>query len=263
MEITDTHAHLFWENFDTDLQEVINRAKKNKITKIYCPNIDSTTKNKLLEISEKYPTTIFPLIGLHPGSIANKNIKNELELVENELKTGKYYGVGEIGIDLYWEENKKFKEQQIKAFKYQVKLAKKHQLPIIIHTRKAFNEIFNVIDTENDNSLRGIFHCFTGNITQAKKIINYGGFKLGIGGVVTYKTTKLHKTLPKIGLEHLVLETDAPFLPPEPHRGQRNEPAFIINSANKIAEIFNTNIETIAKITTKNAEEIFTKKTHS
>ncbi|MBN2662245.1 MAG: TatD family hydrolase [Bacteroidales bacterium] len=256
MQLIDTHAHLFWDKFDADLDQVIERAKKNGINRIYNPNVDSSTIDKLLQITEKYPDIIFPTMGLHPSSV-KEDFEKELELVENQLNNGKFYGVGEIGIDLYWDENKKFINQQIEAFTFQIRLAKKLKLPIIIHARKSFNEIFNVIDKENDDQLFGIFHCFSGNIGQAEKILEYGGFKLGIGGVVTYKTSKLPKVLKKIDLNHLVLETDSPFLTPEPFRGHRNESAYIKDIAIKIAEIKDISLYDVAEITTKNALEIF------
>lgn len=256
MKLIDTHAHLFWDKFDSDLDQVIQRAKKNGIYRIYNPNVDSSTVDKLLRITEKYPDIIFPTMGLHPSSV-KEDFEKELELVENHLNNGKFYGVGEIGIDLYWDENKKFLNQQIEVFTYQIRLAKKLNLPIIIHARKSFNEIFNVIDKENDDQLFGIFHCFSGNITQAKKILEYGGFKLGIGGVATFKTSKLPKVLKKVDLSHLVLETDSPFLTPEPYRGQRNESAYIKDIAIKLAEIKEVTLSEVAEITTKNALSIF------
>ncbi|MBN2891056.1 MAG: TatD family hydrolase [Bacteroidales bacterium] len=256
MQLIDTHAHLFWDKFDDDFEQVIERAKEKGISKIFNPNVDSTTIDKLLEISKNYPENIFPLMGLHPGSV-KEDFEKELEIIEKHLRNGKFYGVGEIGIDLYWEENKKFLPQQTEAFIYQIKLAKELKLPIVIHTRKSFNEIFNVIDKENDDNLFGIFHCFSGNINQAEKILEYGGFKLGLGGVLTYENTKLPKVISKIGIEHLVLETDAPFLPPVPKRGERNEISFMYYVAEKLAEIKNISVETVAEETTKNATEIF------
>lgn len=256
MQFIDTHAHLFWNKFDDDLDQVIQRAKDNGINKIFNPNVDSSTIEKMMNICEKYPENVFPLMGLHPGSV-RENFEKELEIIENHLRNGKFHGVGEIGVDLYWDENKKFKDQQIEAFTYQIKLAKELKLPIIIHTRKSFNEIFNVIDKENDDNLFGIFHCFSGNITQANKIIEYGGFKLGLGGVLTYKNAKLPKVISKIDLEHIVLETDSPFLPPVPKRGERNESSYLLYVAKKLSEIKNTDIETVAKITTENASKIY------
>ena len=256
MQLIDTHAHLFWDKFDDDLDEVIQRAKDNRITKMYNPNVDSSTIDKMLQVCEKYPENVFPLMGLHPGSV-REGFEKELEIIENHLRNGKFYGVGEIGIDLYWDENKKFLDQQIEAFTYQIRLAKELKLPIVIHVRKSFNEIFNVIDKENDDDLFGIFHCFSGNITQATKIIEYGGFKMGLGGVLTYKNSKLPKIVSKIDLEHFVLETDSPFLPPEPFRGKRNESSYVLNIAKKLAEVKNIDIEEVATITTRNALQIF------
>ncbi len=256
MQLIDTHTHLFWEHFDDDFDEMIKRAIDKGITKMYNPNVDLKTIDKLSEICDKYPENLFPLMGLHPSSVT-ENFEKDLEVIENQFSKRKYYGVGEIGIDLYWDKNKIFKEQQIEAFIYQIRLAKKLKLPIIIHVRKSFNEVFNVLDKENDDNLFGIFHCFSGNITQAQKIIEYGGFKMGLGGVLTYKNTKLPKVVSKLDLSNFVLETDSPFLPPEPYRGQRNESSYVYEVAKKLAEIKEVDIQEVARVTTASANQIF------
>ena len=258
MNFIDTHAHLFWDSFDNDLNEVIERAKKADVSKIFCPNVDLDTIDKLNKLVAKYPDFCFPLMGLHPSGVKN-DFEKKLEIITRHLETGNYYAVGEIGIDLHWENNKEHIEQQIEAFRYQVRLAKKINLPIIIHARKAFDEVFSVIDSEIDKNLSGIFHCFTGTIEQAQHIIEYKTFKMGIGGVVTYKNAGLDKTLKNIDIQHLVLETDSPFLTPTPFRGKRNESSYLIYIAKKIAEIKKISIDEVAQVTTDNALKIFNK----
>lgn len=254
MQFIDTHTHLYLDNFDNDIDQIIQRAIDVNITKMVCPNIDIQTIERLDNLSSKFPKNCFPLMGLHPETI-KENFEKDLIHIENLLSNKKYYGVGEVGIDLYWD--KTYKEQQIEAFRFQVQLAKKMKLPVIIHSREAFDEIFSVIDKENDENLFGIFHCFTGNYEQAQKIVEYSGFKLGIGGVLTYKTSTLPEILKKIDLKHIVLETDSPFLSPVPKRGKRNESSFLIFVAEFLANIMKTDLSAIAKQTSKNAEEIF------
>ncbi len=254
MELIDTHAHIFMEHFDDDREQVIENALKTGVKKIYNPNVDLKTIDRLLKTEEAFPGVCLPLMGLHPGSV-RKDFEKVLFEIETVLNSHKFYGIGEVGLDFYY--TREFQDEQIEAFRIQVQWAKKMNLPVIIHTRKAFNEIFEVLNKENDDSLKGIFHCFTGNIRQAEKIISYGGFKLGIGGVVTFKNSKLGDTLKNIDLKHIVLETDSPFLTPHPYRGKRNEPAYVSFVAQKLAEIYNVSVEKIAEITTKNAIEIF------
>ncbi len=256
MQLIDTHSHLSTDNFKSDLDLAIQRAKEAGVTKIFNPNTDSTTIDRIAEISEQYPDTIYPLMGLDPGAVRD-NFEQELQIVEQHLRSRKYYGIGEIGIDLYWEDNIKYKTQQIQVFEHQVKLAKELTLPIIIHSRNSFDEVFSVIDKHNDEKLFGIFHCFTGNLSQAQKIIEYGGFKMGIGGVLTYKNSPLPQVVKNIALEHLVLETDSPYLPPVPKRGKRNESAFLLFTANKLADIHEVTLDEVAQITTKNAIEVY------
>ncbi len=254
MKLIDTHSHLFLEQFDKDRDLVVKKAIDSNINKIVLPNISSTTIDSLLELSDKYPNNCFPLIGLHPTSV-KANYLNELEIVEKYLEKRKFIGVGEIGIDLYWD--KTHLKEQIDAFVKQINLAKKYKLPIVIHARDSFDEVFEVIDNMIDDNLYGIFHAFTGGIKQAEKIISYKNFKIGIGGVVTFKNSGLDKIVNKIDLNHIVLETDSPFLTPSPFRGKRNESSYINIIAKKIADIKNVDISHIAEITTKNAHEIF------
>ncbi len=254
MFLIDTHAHLFLEQFDEDRAQVIQNAVDNGIKKIFLPDIDRSTSNAVLELAKKYSGICYPMIGLHPTSV-KENFRDELKHVENMLDKEKYYGIGESGIDLYWD--KTFLKEQIEAFRFQINLAKKTGLPLIIHSRESFNEIFSVLDELNDDNLKGIFHSFTGNEAQAEKILSYKGFKIGIGGIVTFKNSKLPDVVKKIDLKHIVLETDSPYLAPTPKRGKRNESAFLLYIAEKIADIHNVDLQTVANITTKNAENLF------
>ena len=202
---------------------------------------------------KKYPENVFAMAGLHPCSV-KENFETELHHIENQLKNRKFYAIGEIGIDLYWD--KSFLEQQKLAFKYQIQLAKKYKLPINIHCRDAFDEVFEVLDAEKDEKLRGIFHCFTGNLTQAKRAIDLN-FYLGIGGVVTYKKAGLDLVLKDIPLENIVLETDSPYLSPVPYRGKPNESSYLIHIAQKVADIYGVSLDEVAEVTTANSKKIF------
>jgi TatD DNase family protein len=253
MILTDTH-HLYSEQFKEDIDEVVQKAINLGISRFFLPNIDSGYTNALLALAKKYPDNMFRMMGLHPCSV-KADYQQELEHVEKMLSAHKVVAIGEIGIDLYWDKTF-FKEQQT-AFRYQIRLAKANNLPFVIHCRDAFDEIFEILDEENDENMRGIFHCFTGNLEQAQKIINYGGFKLGIGGVVTFKNAGLDKVVEQISLEHLVLETDAPYLAPVPYRGKRNESTYLIEIATKIASLKQVSLEEVASITTKNSIEVF------
>lgn len=254
MILTDTHTHLYSEQFKDDIDEVVQKAIDLGITRFFLPNIDSGYTNALLALAKKYPDNMFRMMGLHPCSV-KADYQQELEHVEKMLSAHQVVAIGEIGIDLYWD--KTFLKEQQAAFRYQIRLAKANNLPFVIHCRDAFDEIFEILDEENDENMRGIFHCFTGNLEQAQKIINYGGFKLGIGGVVTFKNAGLDKVVEQISLEHLVLETDAPYLAPVPYRGKRNESAYLIEIATKIASLKQVSLEEVASITTKNSIEVF------
>lgn len=254
MILTDTHTHLYSEQFENDIDEVIKNAIKNGVSRFFLPNIDASYTEKMLQLAKKYPQQLFPMIGIHPCSI-KENYKEELTHVEQWLKKESFCAIGEIGIDLFWD--KSFLKQQQEAFCLQIELAKKHNLPFVIHCRDAFNEVFEILDAYNDDKMRGIFHCFTGNLVQANHIINYGNFKLGIGGVVTFKNAGLDKVVEQVEIENIVLETDAPYLAPVPFRGKRNESAYLLNIAQKIAEIKQLTVEEVAQITTNNSIEIF------
>ncbi len=254
MEFIDTHTHLFGGAFDEDRDEVVARAIRNGVRKMLLPNIDIESIDPLYALCEKYPENVFPMMGLHPGSI-NENWKENLEMIKDALFSRKNYAVGEIGMDLYWD--KSFVNEQAQAFALQIDWAKELQLPIVIHAREAFDEIFEIIDEKNDENLTGVFHCFTGNLAQAEKIMSYGGFKMGIGGVLTYKKSGLDEVVKHIPLEELILETDSPYLPPTPYRGKRNESSYLIHIAEKLAEVKELKLKDVARITTQNAENLF------
>lgn len=253
MIITDTHTHLYSETFDEDRSVVIDQAIANDITRFFIPAIDSTYTERMLELKERYPGNVFLMMGLHPTHV-KENYREELQHVALMLKKESFCAVGEIGIDLYWD--KSLLKQQQEAFRYQISLAKSLKLPIVIHCRDAFDEIFEILEAEKSDDLRGVFHCFTGTLEQAQKALSYN-MKLGIGGVVTFKNGKIDTFLHKIALEHIVLETDAPYLAPAPYRGKRNEPIYILKVLEKLAAIYELSVEQVADITTKNSKSVF------
>ena len=253
MQIIDTHTHLYLNQFKDDVDLVIERAKNAGIDKFIFPAIDSSHFKDMRELRNRYPENIYLMSGLHPVSVKD-NYKEELNLVLKSLETHNYVAIGEIGIDLYWD--KTFLKQQQEAFEFQIRLAVSNNLPIVIHCRDGFDEIFEILDAEKCSKLRGIFHCFTGTLEQAVRAINLG-FKLGIGGVVTFKNGRIDKFLIKIDIKNIVLETDAPYLSPVPHRGKRNESFYVTYVLKKISELYGLNEQEIAKITSKNALEIF------
>jgi TatD DNase family protein len=249
----DTHTHLYAKEFDADRKQLIDKAIKNGITKFYLPNIDSESIEGMLQLEIDYPQHCFAMMGLHPCHV-NASVNEELEIVKNWLGKRKFVAIGEIGIDLYWD--KTFLEQQQQAFKTQIQWALDYNYPIVIHCREAFDEIYEILCSFNKLP-KAIFHCFSGTSEQAQKIIALDNFKLGIGGVVTFKNAGIDKVVEHIDLEHLVLETDAPYLAPVPFRGKRNEPSYVLEIAKKIAEIKNCSINEVASITTANAQFIF------
>ena len=251
--ITDTHTHLYSEQFDEDRNEMILRARKSGVSRFFIPAIDSSYTDRMLTLEKENPEDIFLMMGLHPTSV-KENYKEELLHVKEWIDKRDFYAIGEIGIDLYWD--KSFLKQQQEVFRTQIKWAKEKKLPIVIHCRQAFDEIFEVLESEKYDSLRGIFHCFTGNLEQAQKAISYN-MKLGIGGVVTFKNGKIDQFLKEIDLKHIVLETDAPYLAPKPFRGKRNESAYIINVVDKLVDIYGLSFDEIAKITTDNSKAVF------
>jgi len=255
MKFIDTHSHLYSSQFDDDRTLVVRNAIANGVSTILLPNISSVHTNGMLALCKEFPKSCFPMMGLHPCDVTSENIAEELKHVEEELAKRKYIAVGEIGLDLHWD--KSTLEIQKKAFIHQVKLAKKYKLPIAIHVRESFAEAIELIEKLNDENLRGVFHCFTGNIDDAQRVINLGGFYLGIGGVLTFKNSGLDKTISEVDLQHLILETDAPYLAPTPFRGKRNESKYIINIAEKLADVQKINIKEVAEITTENAKKLF------
>ncbi|MBI3500290.1 MAG: TatD family hydrolase [Bacteroidetes bacterium] len=256
MVFIDTHTHLFAEEFNADRTEMIQRAISAGVQKMFLPNIDASSLASLLKLKEQFPENCFAMMGLHPGSV-KENYPEELKIVEDWLSKRKFIAVGEIGMDYYWD--KTFIPQQKDAFSQQIDRAKKLNLPIVIHQRECFDDAFEIVQSKNDKTLRGIFHCFTGTLEEANKIISLGNFKMGIGGVITYKKSTLPEVLRQIDLKHIVLETDSPYLAPAPYRGKRNESSYLPIIANKIAEIKEISLEEVAAVTTKNAEEIFSR----
>ncbi|MCG2461536.1 TatD family hydrolase [Flavobacteriaceae bacterium F89] len=253
MILTDTHTHLYSEAFDQDRDAVMQRAIGKGVSRFFIPAIDSTYTKSMLELESSYPDNIFLMTGLHPTHV-KENYKDELRHVEEMLDQRQFYAVGEIGIDLYWD--KTFLKEQQYAFRHQIRLAKKYNLPIVIHGRESFDEIFGILEEERGADLFGIFHCFTGNLEQAKQAISYN-LKLGIGGVATFKNGKIDAFLNQIDIKHIVLETDSPYLAPVPYRGKRNESSYLVEILDKLSLIYSMEKEKIAEITTANSKEVF------
>jgi TatD DNase family protein len=251
--LTDTHTHLYSEAFDSDRSAVVQRALDAGVSRFFIPAIDSDYTQKMLDLEAAFPKHVFLMMGLHPTHV-NENAKQELARVKSWLDKRKFYAVGEIGIDLYWD--KTYLKAQQEAFQTQVRWAKERKMPINIHCREAFDEVFEILESEKSPDLRGIFHCFTGNLAQAQKALSYN-LKLGIGGVVTFKNGQIDRFLNKIPLSEIVLETDAPYLAPTPFRGKRNESAYLQNIVEKLVEIYGLSPEQIARKTTENALEVF------
>ena len=251
--LTDTHTHLYSEEFDADRNEMIERAIQKGVSRFFVPSIDSSYTQKMYDLENQFPENVFLMMGLHPTYV-KENYLEELAHVERELEKRKFQAIGEIGIDLYWD--KTFLKQQQHAFKHQIQLAKKYNLGINIHCRDAFDEVFEVLESEKAEDLFGIFHCFTGDLDQAQRAISLG-MKLGIGGVSTFKNGKIDQFLNEIDLQNIVLETDSPYLAPVPYRGKRNESSYTFLVAEKLATIYNVAIEEIASVTTENSKKIF------
>lgn len=253
MILTDTHTHLYSDAFDEDRDEMMQRALEAGVKRFFLPAIDAETTQAMYQLEEKYPENVFLMMGLHPVSV-KENYEEELQHVERELTTRKFYAIGEIGIDLHWDKST-LKIQQ-DAFRRQIRLAKKYHLPIVIHCRDAFDEVFEILEEEKGGDLFGIFHCFTGTKEQALQAISYN-MKLGIGGVLTFKNGKIDQFLNEIDLESIVLETDSPYLAPTPFRGKRNESGYLLQVAEKLSDIYELPLEEIAKRTTLNSERVF------
>lgn len=253
MVLTDTHTHLYYEADNTKRAELMQRCFDNGVQRLFLPNVDAASIPMMNELLNAYPDNCFGMLGLHPCSVKD-NWEHELALMQPDLHRHPIYAIGEIGIDLYWD--KTFLTEQIHAFKLQITWAKKLGLPIVIHCRDAFNEVYEVLLQEQGTNLRGIFHCFGGTLEQAQSIIDLG-FYLGIGGVITYKNAGLDKILPQIDLNRVVLETDSPYLTPVPYRGKPNESSYLTYIAQKVAELYQISLEEVARITTENSKQVF------
>jgi TatD DNase family protein len=253
MLLTDTHTHQYYETDPVKREELMQRCLDNGISRLFLPNVDSASIELVMSQVKAYPQYCFAMLGLHPCDVKG-SWQDELNTINTAIPQHKIYAIGEIGIDLYWD--KTTLDNQIQAFKIQINWAKKLKLPIVIHCRDAFEEVYKVLSEEHDEDLRGIFHCFTGTLEQAQKVIELG-FHLGIGGVVTYKNSGLDKIVQQIDLKHIVLETDSPYLTPVPYRGKKNESSYLLYVAEKVADLHQTSIENVAAITTENSKIVF------
>lgn len=253
MILTDTHTHLYSEKFDDDREAMVRRALDARVRKLFLPNIDVHSIQPMLDLVWKFPEHCFPMMGLHPCSV-DEHVEAHLFQIQKWFKKRKFYAVGEIGLDYYW--STEFKEQQIMAFRKQIQWAIQLDLPINIHSRNSTDDVIAILRDMKHPLLRGIFHCFSGDAQQAKDVVDLG-FYLGIGGVLTYKKSELPAAIADIDLQHLVLETDAPYLSPEPYRGKRNESAYLMQVAEKLAALKHTTVEQVANITTENATRIY------
>lgn len=252
MTLTDTHTHLYEESLLADFDAMYRRALHNRVRRFFIPNVDSSTAEKLIEICQNYEG-VFGMMGLHPCSV-NENYKEELRLLHHKFNDLKFVAVGEIGIDLYWDRT--YYSQQIDAFKTQLQWSLEMNLPVAIHCRDAFDEIYQIIALPEFKNVKGIFHCFTGTEEQANKVIDLG-FYLGIGGVITFKNSGLAENLKNVSLEHMVLETDSPYLAPVPYRGKRNESSYLLQIAEKLADVKEVSLAEVAGVTTQNSIKIF------
>lgn len=253
MIFTDTHTHLYSEEFNDDREAMVARAINSRVKRLFLPNIDIQSIQPMLDLVWRFPENCFPMMGLHPCSV-DEHVEAHLFQIQKWFKKRKFYAVGEIGLDFYW--SVEFRDQQIMAFKKQIQWAIQMDLPINIHSRNSTDEVIAILKEMKHPALRGIFHCFSGNAHQAKQVTELG-FYLGIGGVLTYKKSELPDAIADIDLQHLVLETDAPYLSPMPYRGKRNESAYIVDIAEKLAELKSTTIEKVANITTENSVKIY------
>jgi len=251
--LIDSHSHIYLEQFDDDRQEAIDNALNNGVQKIVLPNIDSLSIESMQKTKQTWPDIFEMALGLHPTSV-NLEYKSELTKIFTDFYRDDYVAIGEIGIDLYWDLT--YCQQQKDAFDYQLSLAQKHDLPVIIHSRNSFKEVIDVLKPHLNSGIKGVFHCFPGNYQEAKQVVDYG-FYLGIGGVLTYKKSNMLEVVEQIPLEHIILETDSPYLSPVPKRGKRNEPAYVKYVADKISEITGKDFEHICNITSLNSKELF------
>lgn len=250
---TDSHTHLYLDAFDDDRDAMVQRAMDAGVSRMFLPNIDRATIDPMFRLSAQYPGTCFPMMGLHPTSV-KENYREELRVIEMHLGDRRLTAIGETGMDLYWD--KTFRHEQEEVFKIQIQWAKGLKLPLVIHARDSFQEIFRVMDEAGHKGLRGVFHSFTGTLEELNKALAYE-FMIGINGIVTFKNSSLGEVVRSIPLDRLLLETDAPFLAPAPYRGRRNESSYLVEVAAKVAEIHNLNIEEIGSITSRNADLLF------
>jgi len=249
----DTHAHLYLDDFDSDRESLMERCLNKGVERVYLPNIDSSTTDSMLKMEQVFPDHAFPMMGLHPCSV-KENVEHELQEVKRWLDQRNFAAIGETGLDFYWDIT--FKEEQIEAFSRQIDWAMEYQLPIVIHARNSIRECIDLIGSKQNGTLKGIFHCFSGTLKQADEIIKLG-FLMGIGGLITFKNSNLSQVVQKIGLKHLVLETDSPYLTPSPHRGKRNESSYIPYIAEKIASVQGLTTKEVANVTSKNALSLY------
>ena len=253
MQLVDTHTHLYLPEFDSDREDVIASAVSKGVSKLLLPNIDTRSAEPMMTVVKRHPGICYPMVGLHPTSV-NEDYRSQLDELEKLIPDHHFIAVGETGIDLYWR--KTFINEQIESFRHHVELSLELDLPLVIHSREAFNEIFSVLDEFRHEKLKGVFHAFTGDITVAEKVISMG-FRLGIGGIVTFKNSGLDKVISAVGINHLVLETDSPYLAPVPYRGKRNESSYICIINRKLSEIFNMSVEETAGIIYRNSTDLF------
>lgn len=254
MILTDTHTHLYSKDFNPDRTLLIQKAIDSGVKRFFMPNVDDESIAPMFQVEKQFPDNCFAMMGLHPCSVKG-TYQKEIQVIKYWLNKRKFVAIGEIGIDLYWD--KTFFLQQQDAFRTQIQLAQQYNLPYVIHSRNSFNEVMEIVTEFKDNAPKAIFHCFSGTVEQAEQVVRLGNFKLGIGGVVTFKNSGLDKVVEAIDLKHLVLETDAPYLAPIPHRGKRNEPDYVLLIAKKIAEIKNISVEEVAAVTTQNSMDVF------
>jgi TatD DNase family protein len=253
MKLLDTHSHIYLEDFDSDREEMLQRAEKEGIVKVCMPAIDSATHDKMLKIATQFEGRCFSMIGLHPCSV-KENYAFELKIAEEHLQERKFYGIGETGLDYYWDLT--FKKEQAISFQQQIEWALHYDLPVVIHSRNSIDDCIEIISENQKGNLKGVFHCFSGSLQQAKQIIDLG-FYLGIGGVLTYKNSGLDKVMTDLDLNNVILETDAPYLTPVPFRGKRNECSYLKYVVEKLSEIKSISKEEIAEVTTSNAMRLF------
>jgi TatD DNase family protein len=252
--LIDTHTHIYSDVFDEDRNQMIERAINRGVRLMLMPNVDSSSTQRMLEVNRTWPQNCLPMMALHPCSV-DENVEKEMQHVTDELKTGKYCAVGETGIDMYWDTT--HLEAQKVSFRKHILLALEYDLPLVIHARSSFEEIFKVMDEFQETPLRGVFHCFSGDVSQGQKCLSYPGFYLGIGGVITYKKSGLAEVLQALQSDRLLLETDAPYLSPVPHRGKRNEPAYIPYILEHLSQCMGRSVEEMAELTSKNAMDLF------